>query len=452
MLLDLEYTQNNTLEIAQDNTFFLVDLEVIQQALSSISSQNTLIIELDITVLDNPTTITPQSNSNIIIELDITVLDNPTTITPQSNSNIINKTINAYSAFDLANKINTDLLLTTGMIIEDILHKKMLNIKDNQWEIIPIVNAISANIDIQSYFNQYSIDKAYTIDKNDKYIDLFNTTVYNSFKTASSIVYSNIKDNYKPYNHSDISTVCWVKRKLTNIICLIVGINYTGQGGAELNQSVSDADKFETFIKSRYANSRLEIIKLTDSKIPTQVGFDATVYPTTANIMTNLGKLLSSSKDIIIYYTGHMNKITDVNGDDLDGTDEIMNTIDGAITDDWFYTHFITKIPKLIKCRIFIDGCYSGGFADFKYKYTSSQFIVNNEINDVNLSKTVCISSSDESKVSYENTNGGVFTTKLLSELQNNGNFNILRFRGMLNDSVRILSTFEVDQEPVLLL
>ena len=83
---------------------------------------------------------------------------------------------------------------------------------------------------------------------------------------------------------------------------------------------------------------------------------EADCIPNTENIKQKLTSLLSETgKNIIVYYAGHIFKKYNISASEPDLSDENIKTLDGYISDDWFYSNFVKKINKTVKCRIYFD-------------------------------------------------------------------------------------------------
>lgn len=108
--------------------------------------------------------------------------------------------------------------------------------------------------------------------------------------------------------------------------------------------------------------------------------------------MKNIASFLElSNNKAIIYYFGHGNQIRDVNGDELDGKDEIWSTQN--ILDDEI-SYIFENINVNSRLYLISDSCSSGSMID-------------NKINNKNW---VSISSSNDIQDSLTSSEGGVFT------------------------------------------
>lgn len=73
----------------------------------------------------------------------------------------------------------------------------------------------------------------------------------------------------------------------------------------------------------------------------------------------------------ILSSTGHGGRVTDTDGDEDDGYDEILIPGDfkenGHIVDDWIYSEFVTKVQAGVHVVALIDCCHSGTAMDLPY-------------------------------------------------------------------------------------
>ena len=322
-------------------------------------------------------------------------------------------------------------------IYEKIKYKNLINLKNDQWTSISILFLLIENVDLLKYLNSFYINEAYVIE-NDQYNDLFNENYYNKYiKDIEEI--KNL--NYINKNIS-LNDSCFIKKQSPNIKALIIGINYLGTDHS-LDGAINDANKMEDFLKSYYGN-QIEIVKMTDNTTSN--------LPTTKNIEKELLNLLTLNKNIIFYFAGHITKKYNIDYiEEPDLSNERIKTLDGYLSDDWFYKNFIQKINKNIKCRIYIDSCYSLGFSDFTYKYNAPNNVLLNP-NVINVeSKIISINSSSEYIKAKEENGQGLFTKELIDSFNRVGNYNVVESFNILS-TANIMSTFKFDREPILLL
>ena len=155
-----------------------------------------------------------------------------------------------------------------------------------------------------------------------------------------------------------------------NKCALVIGINYTGIQGAELNGCITDTNRISNFLVDRcnYNNENIEII--TD---------DTLLKPTKQNIINSIKNFVQKIKDNNIKeawfsYSGHGSYLNNNSvGDEVDYQDEALVPLDfynsGLIRDDDLYNLLVKMIPK--DCYLFciVDACHSGTSLDLPYVY-----------------------------------------------------------------------------------
>ena len=95
--------------------------------------------------------------------------------------------------------------------------------------------------------------------------------------------------------------------------------------------------------------------------------------------MYTLNKLLSNSisgDSLFVSYSGHGTYINDLNGDELDGQDELWVPIDATsikscISDDELNSIITTNLKPQTTLFVLSDSCFSGTVLDLKYNYKS---------------------------------------------------------------------------------
>lgn len=144
---------------------------------------------------------------------------------------------------------------------------------------------------------------------------------------------------------------------------LLVGSNYPGtqyplQGC--LNDVNFMRDKLKTLSYS-------QIALLADG---------AQTKPTRGNVINSLLLLLSSSKpgDTLFFgYSGHGSSIADLNGDELDGKDEVIVCCDmNYIVDDEFKQIIDQNMKPNTRLFCVMDACHSASLLDLKYQWLDS--------------------------------------------------------------------------------
>jgi len=139
---------------------------------------------------------------------------------------------------------------------------------------------------------------------------------------------------------------------------LLVGINYVNTDNA-LNGCIHDAEN----IASRLVGFKT-ISMLTDY---------TTMKPTKANIVREFTKLVSGavSGDCLLFaFSGHGSQVNDKNGDEADGKDEGLFTLDNKlIVDDELNLIIRRYLKPGVTLFVLTDCCHSGTVMDLKYNY-----------------------------------------------------------------------------------
>ena len=127
----------------------------------------------------------------------------------------------------------------------------------------------------------------------------------------------------------------------------MIGINYFGQGG-ELRGCVNDVNNIKSLIKSRgFTEDQYHMLILTDDQE------DSSHQPTHRNIIEAMYWLVIGAQpndSLLIHYAGHGGQKKDYDGDELDGSDEIIYPLDfesaGIIVDDEMNSILVQQLPR----------------------------------------------------------------------------------------------------------
>src|SRR5205085_10053017 len=187
---------------------------------------------------------------------------------------------------------------------------------------------------------------------------------------------------------------------------VVVGINYYNTSN-QLNGCINDAIHLKTFLIEKCGYLAENIIMLVD---------DGTgITPNKQNIINSFNTLINKATneqftELWFSYSGHGSYITDTNGDEKDGHDEILCPCDfssaGMIIDDFIYENLVVKLPKGCSLFALMDCCHSGTVFDLPYIYNTS-FSTNNS-NNRHVASVVTISGCRDDQVSadaYINSN-----------------------------------------------
>lgn len=153
---------------------------------------------------------------------------------------------------------------------------------------------------------------------------------------------------------------------------LCIGINYTGQD-RPLRGCVNDARHMREFLIRRHGFKAEDIVLLTDdSSNPKQ-------QPTKRNMLEAMRWLVRDARphdSLFFHYSGHGSRTEDLDGDELDGYDEIIMPVDykkrGHILDDELHSTMVKPLPPGCRLTAIFDSCHSGTVLDLPYVYTPS--------------------------------------------------------------------------------
>ncbi|KAI1335945.1 caspase domain-containing protein [Xylariaceae sp. FL0016] len=159
---------------------------------------------------------------------------------------------------------------------------------------------------------------------------------------------------------------CTGKRK-----ALLIGINYFGQQG-ELHGCINDTKNVSSFLMERYNYKREDMIILTDDQR------DEIMKPTKANILRAMQWLVSGARPndaLFLHYSGHGGQTKDLDGDEEDGTDEVIYPVDykhaGHIVDDQLHDVVVKPLSAGVRLTCIFDSCHSGSVLDLPYIYST---------------------------------------------------------------------------------
>jgi hypothetical protein len=177
---------------------------------------------------------------------------------------------------------------------------------------------------------------------------------------------------------------------------LLIGINYIGTSN-ELSGCINDVDSMEKMLMKTGFNN---FVKLTDKTL---------VKPTKSAILNAFTNLLRSSKQgdlLCFFYSGHGSYILDRSGDELDGRDEAIVSLDmNVVTDDELKAIIQAELKEGVTLLGIFDSCFSGSILDLKYMYNDSlNFDKYTEYNKNIDSKgnVICLCSSNDNQTSSE--------------------------------------------------
>ena len=141
---------------------------------------------------------------------------------------------------------------------------------------------------------------------------------------------------------------------------LLIGINYNGQ----LAGCINDINNVCDLLISHQGFNSLNIHKISD---------DMFIKPTRAVILSLFTEFIQNAKNdemLFFAFSGHGSYTIDIDGDEIDGRDELIISSDfKRITDDELSVIIRSKLnPSNVFFALF-DSCFSGTVLDLKYHY-----------------------------------------------------------------------------------
>ncbi|KAF9482964.1 hypothetical protein BDN70DRAFT_874375 [Pholiota conissans] len=152
---------------------------------------------------------------------------------------------------------------------------------------------------------------------------------------------------------------------------LCIGINYLGQPN-ELRGCINDAKHVRRFLIEKGGYRSEDVLLLTDD------ARDPRNLPTRANMLHAMRWLVKSAKQndaLFFHYSGHGGQTQDLDGDEVDGWDEVIYPMDyqsaGHILDDTLNEVMVKPLPGGCRLTALFDACHSGTVLDLSYMYSS---------------------------------------------------------------------------------
>ncbi|KAJ7034624.1 caspase domain-containing protein [Mycena alexandri] len=150
---------------------------------------------------------------------------------------------------------------------------------------------------------------------------------------------------------------------------LCIGVNYTGQRH-ELRGCINDAKHVFSFLVRRAGYKAEDIVVLTDDS-PHARGL-----PTRKNIIDAMHWLVRGAQThdaLFFHYSGHGGQTPDLDGDEVDGYDEVIYPVDykrhGHIVDDEMHDIMVKPLPSGCRLTAVFDSCHSGTALDLPFIY-----------------------------------------------------------------------------------
>jgi len=145
---------------------------------------------------------------------------------------------------------------------------------------------------------------------------------------------------------------------------LLIGINFYDTS-SELAGCVNDINNVETALKQLNFETN-NIVKIYDTRMR-----NSNHEPTSRSIIDGIQWLrdLPAGGTGYMHYSSHGFQMRDDNGDEADGMDEVICTVDGFITDDVLNKLLVEDWPEDAKLRAVIDTCHSGSMLDLPCRW-----------------------------------------------------------------------------------
>ena len=257
-----------------------------------------------------------------------------------------------------------------------------------------INNEYKKNIDNLNQFYNYHLNRIRRLRIHPYIKRIYFQRLYNHY-TIKLNEYKNIKEQKLNQYYASLSP-----QEINKFFkALIVGINYRNTD-SELRGCINDVNSLKKFLNDEHKVSNDNILTLTD---------DTALKPTRDNILEKYKELLiNSEKGDIIYFTysGHGSYTFDRNGDELDGNDELLVSIDHkGITDDELKEIANQYLKEGVTLFVLFDCCHSGTLLDLKYRYlTTNDYneVIVNDKNSETKGDIFFISGSSDSQTSAD--------------------------------------------------
>ncbi|KAK4041839.1 Metacaspase-1A [Parachaetomium inaequale] len=152
---------------------------------------------------------------------------------------------------------------------------------------------------------------------------------------------------------------------------LLIGINYFGQKG-ELRGCINDVKNLSAYLIENHGYRREDMVTLTDDQQ------NPVMQPTKANIVRAMQWLVGGAQPndaLFLHYSGHGGQTKDLDGDEEDGSDEVIYPVDfrtaGHIVDDQIHELVVKPLQPGVRLTAIFDSCHSGSVLDLPYLYST---------------------------------------------------------------------------------
>lgn len=184
---------------------------------------------------------------------------------------------------------------------------------------------------------------------------------------------------------------------------VLVGVNYSNDQSSRLNGCIQDTENVRDLLISNFGYEARNITMINDY---------SDIKPTKDNIIKACFELVqgesnNDANNFFFQYSGHGSNVSDRDGDEKDGKDEVIIPIDyktsGVISDDLLFQLLVKPLKSNQKLTCLIDACHSGTMLDLKYNIKASPQRIRNiskkyDFNEWNTRLSVEIGTKDSPK------------------------------------------------------
>ncbi|KXX77024.1 Metacaspase-1B [Madurella mycetomatis] len=152
---------------------------------------------------------------------------------------------------------------------------------------------------------------------------------------------------------------------------LLIGINYFNQRG-QLKGCINDVRNMSAYLVENFGYKYDDMVILMDDQQ------NLMSQPTKQNILRAMHWLVKDARpndSLFFHYSGHGDRIKDLDGDGEDGYDEIIYPVDfrqnGHITDDEMHRIMVRPLQAGVRLTVIFDSCHSATTIDLPYIYST---------------------------------------------------------------------------------
>jgi metacaspase-1 len=309
-----------------------------------------------------------------------------------------------------------------------------------------INNEFKNNIDNLNRYYNYEYNRIIKLRIHPYYKRIYLQRLYN-FYIEKVNYYKKIKDNKLKDLYHSLSNI----NNNDNFKALLVGINYRNTN-SELRGCINDVISLKQYFIDNNNLKDNDIFTLTD---------DTSLKPTRNNILQKYKELLiNSQKGDILYFTysGHGSYTFDRNGDELDGNDELLVSLDHkGISDDELKQIADEYLKEDVTLFVLFDCCHSGTLLDLNYRYlTSNDYseVITNNKNTETKGNIFFISGSSDSQTSADayinNSFQGAMTWSFLESVKSKKDISwknlLINMRELLKNRYTQIPQFSSDK------